>query len=98
MATLTIRMPDTKAERLKMLAENRGISVNKLVDEMATYAIAEFDAENRFRARAARGSAQRGRALLAELDSYYGGSTPHSRTVHDAQEQEPFLSEKDDKK
>lgn len=71
MATLTIRMPDDKAERLKIMAEQRNISVNKLMEEMATYAIASFDTESRFRARAARGSAQRGLAILDELDSYY---------------------------
>lgn len=36
MATLTIRIPENKAERLKTLAEQRGISVNKLMEELAT--------------------------------------------------------------
>lgn len=73
MATLTIRMTEAKAERLKALAKQREISVNKLMDELATYAIAEFDAETRFRMRAARGSREQGKALLAELDAYYAG-------------------------
>jgi hypothetical protein len=33
MATMTIRMPDGKHERLKRSAESQGVSLNKLVDE-----------------------------------------------------------------
>jgi hypothetical protein len=42
------------------------VSVNKLIDEMATLAIAEHDAETRFRIRAerGRGRAERGLRLL----------------------------------
>jgi predicted HicB family RNase H-like nuclease len=36
MATLTIRMPDDKHQRLKELAESQGISVNKLIEELST--------------------------------------------------------------
>ncbi|MDA1143228.1 MAG: toxin-antitoxin system HicB family antitoxin [Planctomycetota bacterium] len=68
MSTLTIRLPDEKHARLRQLAKHRGISVNKLVEEMATITLAEFDAETRFRALAGRGSAEEGRALLDKLD------------------------------
>ncbi len=66
MAALIIRLPDGKRERLKDLARARKQSVTKLFDEMATVLIAEFDAETRFRARAARGEgkAKRGLRLL----------------------------------
>lgn len=67
MATLTIRMPDDKADRLRALAKARGISLNKLIEEWAAMGIAEFDAQARFLARAARGSRERGLAALAEL-------------------------------
>lgn len=67
MATLTIRMPDEKAERLKALARSRGISVNKLFEEWTTMGIAEFDSQASFMARAARGSRERGLAALQEL-------------------------------
>ena len=67
MATLTIRMPDDKADRLRALAKSRGISLNKLIEEWAAMGIAEFDAQARFLARAARGSRERGLAALAEL-------------------------------
>jgi predicted transcriptional regulator len=68
MATLTIRLSDEKHERLRQLAERRQISMNKLVDELSTIALTEFDAETRFRARAARGSREEGLKLLDLLD------------------------------
>mgnify|MGYP003393941655 CR=1 FL=1 len=68
MATLTIRMPDATHERLKRLAKARNISVNKLIEEFSTAALAEFDAETRFLARAARGNVKRGLALLSKID------------------------------
>ena len=68
MATLTIRMPDTTHERLKRLAKAKNVSVNKLIEEFSTAAIAEFDAETRFLARAARGNVKRGLALLDKID------------------------------
>jgi predicted DNA-binding ribbon-helix-helix protein len=40
---------------VKQVAKSRNVSVNKLIDEMATLAIAEHDAETRFRIRAERG-------------------------------------------
>ena len=68
MATLTIRMPDTTHERLRHLAKARNVSMNKLIEEFSIAALAEFDAEARFRVRAARGDPQRGLVLLAKLD------------------------------
>lgn len=67
MSTLRIRLPDDKHERLKALAENRRISVNKLIDELATIAIANHDARLRFAARAARGDPKRALAVLDRL-------------------------------
>ena len=52
MATLTIRLPDEKHERLRQLAKQRQISMNKLIEELSTIALTQFDAETRFRARA----------------------------------------------
>lgn len=68
MSTLTIRLPDTKHQRLKAFARSRGVSVNKLVEEWATVALAQQDAENRYRLRAERGRPEQGLALLDELD------------------------------
>jgi predicted transcriptional regulator len=72
MATLTIRMADHTHARLKQLARARKVSVNKLMEEFSTIALAEFDAETRFRARAARGDPDRGLELLDKLDRAAG--------------------------
>ena len=69
MSTLTIRLPDDKHERLKALAKSNAISVNKLIDELATIALANFDARVRFETRAARGDPARALALLDQLDA-----------------------------
>ncbi len=68
MATLTIRLPDDKHTRLKELAQSRGISVNKLMEELSTLALAEFDTYNRFKVMAAMASPQDGLAILDKLD------------------------------
>jgi predicted transcriptional regulator len=74
MATLTIRLPDDKHDRLKALAERRNISMNKLFEELSTQALAEFDSEVRFRALAAKGNTQRGLELLDKLDAHFGST------------------------
>lgn len=71
MSTLTIRLPDDKHLRLRKLAAHRSISINKLIEELATISIAEFDAETRFRTLAARGSVKKGLALLDKLDAAF---------------------------
>jgi predicted transcriptional regulator len=71
MNTLTIRLPDDKHARLRELARRRSMSINKLMEELATISITEFDAETRFRAHAARGSAKRGLALLDKMDAAF---------------------------
>jgi hypothetical protein len=48
MSTLTIRLPATKHQRLKDFARARGVSLNKLVEEWATVALAQLDAENHY--------------------------------------------------
>ena len=73
MMRLTIRLPDNQHERLKTLASERDVSLNKLFEEFSTKALAEFDTENRFRMRAARGSKQRGLEILDLLDERHGG-------------------------
>ncbi len=71
MATLTIRIPDDKHGRLKALAQYRHISINKLIEELSTQAIAEFDSEIRFRTLAASGNTNKGLKLLERLDSHF---------------------------
>ncbi len=69
MATLTIRLPDDKHNRLKALATHRKMSINKLIEEMSTQTLAEFDSEIRFRSLASLGDTKRGLELLDKLDS-----------------------------
>ena len=68
MSTLTIRLPEDKHARLRNLARARGISVNKLMEELSTVALVQHDTEVRFRSLAARRSAKRGLELLDKLD------------------------------
>jgi len=71
MSTVTIPLPDQTHARLRQFAKHRGISVNKLMEELATISIAEFDAELRFRTMVARGSAKEGLAMLDTLDASF---------------------------
>ena len=66
MSALSVRLADDKHDRLRNMARVRGTSVNRLIDEMTTLMLAEFDAETRFRVRAGRsmGKSARGLALL----------------------------------
>lgn len=68
MATLTFRLPKDKHERLKIMAKQRGISLNRLMDELATTALTEFDTYTRFQIRAAKGSKKEGLRLLDKLN------------------------------
>ena len=73
MGTLTIRLPDDQHQRLKQLAARRGLSLNKLFEELSTRALVETDAETRFRLRAARGDPAAGLAVLDKLDRHFAG-------------------------
>lgn len=66
MSALTLRLPDDKHQRLRALAQSRGTTLNRLIDDMTTVMLAEFDAETRFKLRADRGMGRvdRGLALL----------------------------------
>lgn len=68
MSTLTIRLPEDTAQRLKLLAKSRGLSVNKLEEELNVQAIAAFDAESRFQALAPQGDPTLALTILARLD------------------------------
>ena len=49
MSAITLRLPDDKHQRLKVLSEQRGIIINPILNEMTTLLLADFDAETRFR-------------------------------------------------
>jgi len=68
MSTVTLRIQDSKHERLKQYAKDQGISLNKLFDEFATVALAQFDAKTRFELMAKKGNVEDGLKLLNKLD------------------------------
>lgn len=68
MTTLTIRLPEDKHERLKTLAKSRSMSINKLIDELATVALANHDAFLRFQTLARQGDPQQALGLLERMD------------------------------
>jgi predicted transcriptional regulator len=70
-ATLTIRLPDDKHDRLRQLAKHKQTSMNKLIEEMSTAALSQFDAEVRFRLLAKEGSVKEGLKVLDRLDRVF---------------------------
>ena len=79
MSTLTIRLPADTHGRLKEVARQRGMSMNKLIEDLSTVAIAHYDAETRFRALVVRGSVDEGLRILDKLDAAFGSSTDSKR-------------------
>lgn len=67
MGSLHLRIPDEKHQRLKELAKFRNISVNKLLEELTTMALTEYDLETRFKQRASRGSTEKALLVLDKL-------------------------------
>ena len=74
MGSLHLRIPDEKHQRLKELARSRNISVNKLLEELTTMALTEYDLETRFRQRASRGSTEKALEVLDKLKQDFGDS------------------------
>ena len=68
MSTLTIRLPDDTAARLKTLAHSRGLSMNKLIEELTAQALTAWDTENHFRALATTGDVRQALAILDRVD------------------------------
>lgn len=69
MTTLTLRLPDETAQRLKVLAKQQGKSLNKLFEQLSVQTLANWDVENSFKVRAARANHQQALAILDELDA-----------------------------
>ncbi|MBW7900912.1 MAG: ribbon-helix-helix protein, CopG family [Rhodocyclaceae bacterium] len=69
MSALTIRLPDDTAARLKDMARSRGLSTNKLVEQLSAHALAAWDTESHFRALTATGDVNRALAILDRLDA-----------------------------
>jgi predicted DNA binding CopG/RHH family protein len=56
---ITLRLPEQRHQRLKAMAQSRGISLNKLFEQLTAQALTENDIEIRYRRMAAIGSAER---------------------------------------
>lgn len=69
MSTLTIRLPNDTAERLKDMAKSHVLSMNKLVEQLSAHALAAWDTENHFRALATTGDVNRALAALDRIDA-----------------------------
>jgi hypothetical protein len=62
-------LPDDTTARLKTLAHHRGLSMNKLIEELSAQALAAWDTENHFRTLAASGDVTQALAILDRLDA-----------------------------
>lgn len=71
MSRLTLRFTEEKHTRLRQLAASQGTSMNHLLDELATIALAQHDAELRFRMRAQSGAKEKGLRALTKLDKHF---------------------------
>ena len=74
MGLIHLRIPDEKHQRLRELAKSRNISVNKLLEELTTMALTEYDIETRFKLRASRGSTEEALLILDKLKQDFGDS------------------------
>ena len=68
MSVVTLRLPKDQHQRLKAMAQSRGISLNKLFEQLTAQALTENDIEIRYRRMATTGSPARGLGLLDRLD------------------------------
>jgi len=63
MATLTIRLPDSKHEQLRKIAQHEHLSLNGLFESISDQMIMRYQLEEEFKLRAARGIAYRQEAI-----------------------------------
>ena len=77
MSIMTLRLPEDVANRLKNVAESRGMSVNKLLTEISVQALAAYDAEARFKTMAAEADIPAALSLLDRLDRQGGAEAGH---------------------
>jgi hypothetical protein len=80
MSALIVRLPEEKRARVKLLAKTRKVSVTKLMEEMATILLTDFDAETRFALRAAQGRGRVARGLEL-LEKAMGKRASRPKTV-----------------
>lgn len=68
MSVVTVRLPGDQHQRLKAMAQARGISLNKLFEQLIAQALTENDVELQYRRLATTGSPAEGLEILNKLD------------------------------
>jgi hypothetical protein len=71
METINIHFSDDTYRKIKELAISKNMTINKLFEEFSNIAIAEYDAETKFKARVAKASKKRGLEILNKLDQHF---------------------------
>lgn len=67
MSTLTLRFPNALHEKLRELAQREGVSIERLVEVAAAEKLSALSTAEYFEARAARGSQEAYKAVLAKV-------------------------------
>jgi hypothetical protein len=67
MSTLSLRLPESIHRSLKTLAEREGVSINQLINSAVAEKLAALMTEAYLEERAARGSKQKLKAILAKV-------------------------------
>ncbi|MEM9275012.1 MAG: toxin-antitoxin system HicB family antitoxin [Cyanobacteria bacterium P01_F01_bin.143] len=67
MESLPLRIPDEQHQRFKESIRSKNVSVNKLLEELTTMVLAEYDLETRFRVRISKGSREKVLEVLDKL-------------------------------
>ena len=71
MTTLTLRLPEDMAQRLKSVASSKGMSVNRFLTDISVQALASYDTETRYKAMTASADIPAALAVLDSLDGKY---------------------------
>ena len=71
METINLNIPDDTYRKIKVLAISKNMTINKLFEEFFNIALAEYDAETKFKARIAKASKKRGLEILDKLDRHF---------------------------
>ena len=72
MSTLTMRLPDDTAQRLKSLAQNRSLRMNKLVAQVSAHGLRVWDAYSHAAAMAAKCDVQLALTVPDRIDAVDG--------------------------